>query len=66
MVRSPFAYHATLQDHVIKSLYEFKEGVPEGKSPSYQIGGHRHCGKDIMVLVYHLISQDHVMERPRG
>ena len=37
MVRSPFAYHATLQDHVIKALYEFMEGVPEGKSPSYQI-----------------------------
>ena len=32
-----FDHHVTLQDHVIKALYDFVEGVPEGKSPSYQI-----------------------------
>ena len=29
-----------------------------------KFGGHSHsCGRNIMLLVYHVISQDHVMKR---
>ena len=36
-------------------------GASKGKSPSGKFGGHGHCGsKDIMVLIFHVISQDQV------
>ena len=44
----------------------WKEPLKVSHHPT-KFGGHRHCGKeDKMILVYHIISQDHMMERPRG
>ena len=52
----PFIHttHVTLQDHVIKALYDFMV------SALSKFGGHRHCGTgNVTALVCHLISQDH-------
>ena len=46
--------HVTLQDHVIRALYDFMV------SDLSKFGGHRHCGTgNVTALVCHFISQDH-------
>ena len=38
-------------------------GATKSKSPSYKFGDHRHYGiGDIMVLVCHVISHEHVIK----
>ena len=52
----PFIHttHVTLQDHVIRALYDFMV------SDLSKFGGHRHCGTgNVTALVCHFISQDH-------
>ena len=53
-----FNYHVTLQDHMIKELFEFMIWRPS----KYD---HRHRGSGgIMVLVCQGISQDDLIKRP--
>ena len=53
--------HVTLQDHVIKALYDFMIKIKIYHHPN-KLGGHRHCGTgDIMVLVCHVILDQKVM-----
>ena len=36
-------------------------GSPHSKSPPAKYGGHRYCGhKDLIFLISHVISKDHV------
>ena len=64
-----FICHVTLQDHVIKALYDFMvrsssrlvdilPGVVAIGTVVKEIG-------DITILVYHVILQDHIIKRSR-
>ena len=51
----------TLQDHVIKTVNDFM--VKNASSYVTTFGGHRHCdSRDIIALVCHVISPDHVIK----
>ena len=55
-----FVCHVTLQDHVIRTLCEL-EPFKISHHPT-KFRGRSHCDSgDIMVLVFHVISQDHVI-----
>ena len=59
-----FICQVTLQDQVIKVLNDFMDGSPL-RLVNILPGsvGHRHCGSGyIIVLVCHVISQDHVIK----
>ena len=53
----------TLQEHVIKGLCEFIKGNSSLYIPTLpKFGSHKHCGSGyIMILVCHVILQDHVV-----
>ena len=53
--------HVILQNHVIKSLYDFMGGTLMVSHHSVSFGGHGHCGsEDIMVFICHVILRDYV------
>ena len=48
------------QDHVIEGSCDF---VTQWSYPFAKFGCHRHCGsEDIMILVCHVVSQNHVIK----
>ena len=53
-------FHVTLQDHLIKGLHERKLLIVYPHPARF--GSHRHCSNGyIMILAYHVISQDNVI-----
>ena len=53
----------TLEDHLIKALYDFMEKSPSSLFAPTKFVGHKHCcSGDILVLVYHVTLQDHVIK----
>ena len=54
-----FVCHLTLQDYVIKALYDFMFGAPQSKLPPYKFGGHIYCDSGEVKI----ISQAHVMKQ---
>ena len=56
--------HVTLQDHVIKGLYDYGNKLLTACNHHANFDGHRHCGSGaIMFLIYHVSSCDHVFKR---
>ena len=54
-----FVCHVTFQDHVVKALIDVLVRSSSKSVPS-KFGGHEHYGsEDIIVLVSHVILQNH-------
>ena len=53
----------TLEDHLIKALYDFMKKSPSSLFAPAKFVGHKHCcSGDITVLVYHVALQDHMIK----
>ena len=56
-----FVFNVTLQDHIMKLLNDFVDGVCHHLT---EFGDQRHCGSgDKLVSVCHVISQEFVIKR---